>query len=183
MTVPAGTGLEQMGSSLEELQPRMNSAGTEMGNLTRIMEVRERMKHKIRQIEATKDLLEQEMTKKAPVDELNEELATMRSRGEVNPYIKLLHEWKKQHELERESGTNSRSQIHPDPRLSVHTCTRAHARPKVHKETPWHKMTAPNSCSTLCRRATTAERGVEGCGHAGRPSSCCPAVRASCRRG
>ena len=28
----------------------------------------------------------------------------MRTRGEVNPYIKLLHQWQKEHELERKSG-------------------------------------------------------------------------------
>ena len=36
-------GLERMGNSLEDLQPRMNPAGTEMGNLTRIMEVKLRV--------------------------------------------------------------------------------------------------------------------------------------------
>ena len=103
-------GLEDMGHSLEDLQPRMHhgSAGTEMGNLTRILETRERMKQKIQQIEATKDLLVQEMKKTSPVDELNKELADMRESGRVNPYIKLLHEWQKQHEIERETGSLQR---------------------------------------------------------------------------
>ena len=101
-------GLEQMGTSLEELQPVMNSAGTEMGNLTQITLCRERMKAKIAKIQATKEMLEQEMKKSSPVDELNEEIAGMRERGEMNPYIKLLHDWQKQHEHERESGALQR---------------------------------------------------------------------------
>jgi len=60
------------------------------------------------QIRATRDLLVQEMKKKSPVEELNEELADMRTRGEVNPYIKLLHQWQKEHELERKSGSLQR---------------------------------------------------------------------------
>jgi len=34
-----GAGLEKMGMQLEDFQPSTNSMGTDMGNLTRIMEV------------------------------------------------------------------------------------------------------------------------------------------------
>jgi len=82
--------LEKRGQKLEDLQPRMNPSGTEMGNLTTILETRERMYAKIKQIHATKDKLVHEMSKKSPVEELNEEIAGMRERGEVNPYFSLL---------------------------------------------------------------------------------------------
>jgi len=98
-------GLEKRGKKLEDLQPRMYPSGKQMGNLTAILETRERMYAKIKQIHATKDKLVHEMSKKAPVEELNEEIAGMRERGEVNPYIKLLHQWQKDHELERTSGS------------------------------------------------------------------------------